>query len=97
VLFDEVGGVVDDDEFVGGHEAEAAAFVEDFGGLGGCAVEDEGLDFAVLLDEMVAQALGFLRAHEGLWAGDDGHARGGARNGGGVFGFAGSFGHGGRA
>jgi len=57
VAGDELLGGVDDDELVLHHQADGAAFIEDVGDGGGVAVEAEGVDVAVFLDEQLAQLL----------------------------------------
>ena len=70
-MADHVGdlvGLLDDDELVGRHQAEAAALVEHVGGLGGLAVEPGDVHLAEGLGEPLPQGRGVLGSEEGLLA-----------------------------
>ncbi len=89
VFADELLGVVDDDELVLLHEAEASALVEDVGGGGLLAIEVEGLDLALFGADCGFELLGEFGDEEAFFAVEDGDSPvggGGLRFGGGALG-----------
>ncbi len=74
---EELVGFVDDDELVGGHEAEGVEFVEDLGGSGAGAVESDDVErVPVGALEGVPELLGALASEELVGAVEDGDAAG---------------------